>query len=172
MGIKHLNHANSITGLVAEYTVTGSAVSEIPFSNLNILQDRVYRFYIKASNATASDVAIHLFLNGDTTATNYYTQLFYSTGATAAGVNSNDAAIAYLIASDRVFAEGVVGLVGGKAKACVQGHRGSGANLYVRNYNYETTSTSLTDVTSMLFKISTGTNAFAVGSYIAIYKGL
>ena len=56
-------YANS---LLAEYIVSGSAVTSIDFSGLDINTHKSYRVEIDWINPTASPTAMSVFINGDT----------------------------------------------------------------------------------------------------------
>lgn len=76
---------------VAETTVTGSPVTSISFTGLNLNTDKVYWVFYKLKNASASASAINLYFNNDTTATNYYRQRLYVNNTTLDAGRTNDA---------------------------------------------------------------------------------
>jgi len=77
--------------LIDEITVSGGAVTQIDFTGLDINKHKGYRIEIEAQNAVASTVLLEMFVNGDTTSINYYSQTLVSTGASVTSSRANDA---------------------------------------------------------------------------------
>jgi hypothetical protein len=74
---------------IAETTVS-AAVTTVSFTNLDINTDKAYIFVIKCYNPTANDTHVKLFINNDTTVTNYYTQRLTGEGTTVSSARVND----------------------------------------------------------------------------------
>ena len=78
---------------IGEVVVTGSAVTDIDFSSLNLDADRVYQMeVIVAPGATGAHI-IAMYLSGDTTNGNYYSQLGYFLTTIAGGSGAANANI-------------------------------------------------------------------------------
>jgi hypothetical protein len=65
---------------IAEISVS-SNVDYVDITGLNINNDRVYVLYSIVKNPTSTAGSIKLYVEGDTTNTNYYTQRTYSSGS-------------------------------------------------------------------------------------------
>lgn len=63
--------------LLAEQETVGD-VTDVTFSNLNINEDRLYRIYMEVANPTVSTSNYHIYFNGDTTVTNYWSNIIYA----------------------------------------------------------------------------------------------
>jgi len=74
---------------VVDTEVTGAAVTTITVTGLDLDSAKAYLILFKTKNPTATDGHIQLFINNDTTATNYYTQDLTAYGASLAVVRSN-----------------------------------------------------------------------------------
>lgn len=69
-----------------EIVVSGAAVTSVTFSNLNINLDDLYVIHCTIKNALASLRNARIYINGDTTVTNYHSQyLRVSAGVVSAG---------------------------------------------------------------------------------------
>jgi hypothetical protein len=75
---------------IASEIVSGAAVTSIQFTGLDLDTDGHYLIRLFFTNATGSDSAVYLEVNGDTTLTNYYNQALQAAaaGASAARINS------------------------------------------------------------------------------------
>jgi len=90
--------------LVERKTLTGVG-NAFDFQNLSILTGRIYKLYVYADNSTANNSVISIYLNHDTTATNYYSQLVEGIDAVPGAARANNASCGYLGASSSIVAE-------------------------------------------------------------------
>jgi hypothetical protein len=79
---------NSV-GLLAEQETVG-AVTDVTFSNLNIVNDRLYRIYMEVENPTVSTSNYHIYFNGDVVATNYWSNILYAANGSTNFVSVNE----------------------------------------------------------------------------------
>lgn len=154
--------------LVAEYIVTGSARTEVTFSDLDGNADGGYVVVMRAINATANLSNISICINGDTTGANYYTQYvsFGGTTVVASRYQSHDWGI--LAASAKMASVSNVVVVGSIAKIFSQSNRldGSAAMLYHALTDY---TVSISNITSLTILASVA-NSLAIGSTFSIYR--
>ena len=75
--------------LLADYTVSGSAISSYTFSGLNITSDDEVVFVSDITNQNNTSF-LYLYVNGNTTTTNYNSQQIEATGTNVSGVRTND----------------------------------------------------------------------------------
>lgn len=153
-------------GLLAEFEVTGSPVTSINFSGLDINTHKSYRVEIDNVSNGASYIA--LFVNGDNTQTNYYTQQIFTTSATVSGTNSNASRFGYQAAEDNLATvsatihKGANGLV--TFESLCSCDRNESACFFGRKTG------TVANVTQLTFTHAL-TNGFGVGSKIRIYRG-
>lgn len=155
--------------LLAEYTVTGSAVTSIDFSGLDINTHKSYRIEIEWNNVSASSVFLNGFINGDTVQTNYYSQLFNITGTSVAGEKSNNARLAYPFSNEKVALTANISINQGYATTRSLVTRGIGSTVLLEIISMSKIAT-VTNITQLTFT-SSGASAIGVGSKIRIYRG-
>jgi len=68
----------------------------VDFINLDINSDLLYALFFNLYNNTGSTVRYFLYVNGDYTDTDYYTQVIYGDGSTIAASRNNDPGFATL----------------------------------------------------------------------------
>jgi len=74
--------------VVENKTLVANATSVV-FSGLDVDSDNIYFLYYNINNAAGANANIGLYANNDTTATNYYTQVFQASGAVSTPARSN-----------------------------------------------------------------------------------
>ncbi len=151
--------------LLAEYVVSGSAVTSIDFSGLDINTHKSYRAEVELVNGTASSADIYCFFNGNTTLTNYYSQLLQSNTSTTTSIRLNKASVFSLTASSIV--NGVVIVL--PKIAIAQSIRNIGSTIMHETYSMAKTIPE-SNITQLTFT-SSATSAIGVGSKIRIYRG-
>lgn len=72
-----------------EQIVSGAAVTSITFSNLNINLDDIYIIHCTIKNVSVGAQNARIYVNGDTTVTNYYSQLYNVNNAVFFGIRLN-----------------------------------------------------------------------------------
>jgi hypothetical protein len=78
---------------VMEINVT-SNTTQVTITGLDINTDKFYLMFTKWKNSTTTRAPISMYVEGDTTATNYYVQFLGADGATLGANRENDAYIA------------------------------------------------------------------------------
>lgn len=154
-------------GLLAEYTVSGSAVTSIDFSGLDINTHKSYRVEIEM--VTMSACVLYCFVNADTTVTNYYTQTSGG-GATAwSGGRYNTPATITASATGNHIGNFSVERVNGVPNFVGIGSSQLGTTPVF--YNFFTLKTAtVANITQLTFTSSVA-SAIGVGSKIRIYRG-
>lgn len=165
---------NSVKGidyksLLVEYTVTGSAVTSIDFSGLDINTHKSYRIEIEWNNISGSAVNLYAFINGDATVTNYYSQLFDSNGVTSAGVRYNTASLACPSANEKVSINAGISINQGYVTTRSFATRGVGSTVLTELISISKTAT-VTNITQLTFTASVA-SSIGVGSKIRLYRG-
>ena len=158
---------------IGEVVVTGSAVTDIDFSSLNLDADRVYQMeVIVAPGATGAHI-IAMYLSGDTTNSNYYSQLGYFL-ASSAGAGASAAANIFFnnslpdTSAAYSFTVKLMKVAGHKPTATSIGVavHNDGAPFF-SSYAYRHNSTA--NVTSIKLR-NTITNGFGVGTVVRLYR--
>jgi len=92
--------------VVAEVTVDADC-DYIDFTGLDINTDKEYILFANIKNPTADNSVYYIFVEGDYTTTNYYTQYIYAAGTSVSANRPNNPQILYVTAGNggmaRVF---------------------------------------------------------------------
>lgn len=156
---------NENRSLLAEIIVT-SDLASVEFTGLDILSHKSYR--IEFDWISGLTLPIDLFINGDTTATNYWNQELQINGATVTGVKTNTAHIAYSNTNKAKYVIFVQMDALGFVQATSQGITGLGSGSLAENY-YWLKVASVTNVTTL--KLQSATSGILIDSQIRIYRG-
>lgn len=78
---------------IGQVLVSGSAVTDIDFSGVDLDADKSYRMEVYVVPGATGAHLLGLYYNSDTTATNYRSQLGYAFGTSASGAAYNNAEI-------------------------------------------------------------------------------
>lgn len=158
-------YANS---LLAEYVVSGSAVTSVDFSGLDINTHKSYRVEIEW--VTVGTPNLNCFVNNDTVATNYYTQQYGGSAAVYTGARGNVPNICHSNGTNiSILCNAVIGVAGGKV--CMNSQYSSQADASITGNSAVVTKTStVVNVTQLTFT-STVAGGIGVGSKIRIYRG-
>jgi len=89
--------------IIKDVTVSGAAVSSIDLTGLDIGTHIQYLLLAKILNAYAGSNYLDLYVNGDTTRTNYYSQYLDQDGATRTKARENNPIIGKLDTSTEAF---------------------------------------------------------------------
>ncbi|WP_067176968.1 hypothetical protein [Sulfurospirillum sp. UCH001] len=156
--------------LLAEYVVTGSAVTSIDFTGLDINTHKSYRVEISIANATANSSGLYCFINGDTNLTNYYRELVQFDGTTIGANRANNPQIITLQPSSSLsLTSNVQRGDNGYARAINFGNSSNGSSILKEDSTLVKTAT-VSNITQLTFTTSV-VNAIAIGSKIRIYRG-
>jgi hypothetical protein len=164
------------SGLLWEYEVTGAAETSIDTGSiLDINTHKSYRIEIDWYNSSGTSYAARLFVNGDTTVTNYDSQYLYANHTTITGARENNANLLSALNGHSISAVIHVGMVAGSGSnnyaritnSGAPASAGSSIDLLLRTVAYRT---SITNITQLTFS-PTGASAIGVGTKIRIYRG-
>lgn len=153
-------------GLYTEFTVVDNPTTSINFSGLDINTHKSYRVEIDNVSNGASYIA--LFVNGDNTQTNYYTQQIFVTSATVVGININASRFGYQAAEDNLATVSATIHKGANGLVTFESLCSCDRNESACSFGRKTG--TVTNVTQLTFT-HTLTNGFGVGSKIRIYRG-
>jgi len=158
--------------LLAEYTVSGSAVSNIQFTGLDINTHKSYRVEVELINASASAIALYAFVNGDTTTANYYSQEGYFGGVAYSALRSNQPQVAGVAGSMSFSATINLNLISGipALTAIIARNLGASASSIEVEFTAVSKTASVANITQLDFTSSVA-SAIGVGSKIRIYRG-
>lgn len=154
--------------LVFEYEVTGSAVTTIPATGLDLNADGgCYEIVFEIVSATATDSYIYLFISNDTTVTNYTSHYIASASTT---VSTNSVNLPYFAYTYETGQYGLVianlSLINSHSVVNAQSFSDNAA--YARmTYIYK--STTDTNITRLDFTCATA-SGIGVGSKVKIFK--
>ena len=154
--------------LVADVTVA-TATTQVDFSGLNFGKDDDLLLVSGVVNAIASDVALNLYVNNNTTATNYYTQVLTSDATSVTSVRVNVMRSLNLTPSDTSIAYHKIKLTNnGYCVFQTDATRRIPSSPLSTNY-FATTTFTLTSITQLTVLANT-TNAIGVGSRFQLYR--
>lgn len=153
---------------IAEYEVTGSAVTSIDFTGLDINAHKSYRIELEAiDGATGSDIS--LYVNGDTTATNYYHQYIYANGASVSSGRANNPTVVAIISGTNSSSVINVLRVNGYPHILSLINRSGSSTIELIQRTIQKTGT-VTNITQLTFT-SNVANGIGVGTKVRIYRG-
>lgn len=156
--------ANSGYSLIAEHVVSGSAVTSIDIAGLDINAHNGYRIEIEIAGGVST--ALSMYINGDTTPTNYYQETLQATGATVGSSNNNNAVIT---SGAYAFIKGAMALIGGIMRYTGTAIVGTTTGMYVYNKSLGKTA-SVANITQITL-IASVASAIGIGSKVRIYRG-
>lgn len=155
---------------VADITVS-SNTTQVDITGLNIDKGSEYLLVSDVSNSTSSFPGVNLFVNNNTTQSNYYNQTILGNGTSSAAVRGNHANFTdqTTLGPNVVYSHIKLSNIGAYTS---QNYviRGSGSSsLQLRNRFISSTFENITNITQL--NIITGTtNAIATGSRFTLYK--
>lgn len=156
--------------LLAEYEVTGAAVTSIDFSGLDINTHKSYRIEIEAYNPAATESFVYLYINNDTVASNYYSQQQKTDGTGVTAGRSNSAALFWVGAGQRMSGDAKLAITPGWYAMAVSDHTSNPSSLLVRQIYALVKTATVTNITQLTFTASVA-NAIGIGSKVRIYRG-
>lgn len=156
--------------ILAEYTVTGAAVTSIDFSGLDInAHGGGYEIELRLINATASAPDIYGFVNGDTVNGNYYYQLLSTSGASVSAGQAPQALIGYMNASAPTHIKLDVAIISSKANLMFFTNRGVGTTSPTLWHGNTSKQATVINITQLTFTSSVA-GAIGIGSKIIIRR--
>lgn len=154
---------------VYDTEVTGSAVTSIDITNLDINTDKMYLILFFPNNTSASTSGYSLFINNDTTVTNYYRQEFYCTGGTLNSSNNNDALFAHALAGGSSIAIGWLIRDGAGNARCLSHLNHSLTTTLMQQNRFLAKTATVANITQITLTAGIA-NAIGIGSRLIIYK--
>ena len=155
--------------LLAEYEVTGSAVTSIDFSGLDINTHKSYRIEFELINPVSNYIQYFIYINGDTTNSNYWSQSAVGSGGYMYPARDNSPTFGFVNANGRIFGNILVSLCGGIPYLVATNARFTQTNLEVAMHAIAKT-VGVANITQLTFTASVA-NSIAVGSKVRIYRG-
>lgn len=164
-GIKTLNSLAQ-GRLVWEHTVTGSAVSSVTATGLDILRDGSYKVIVGAIATGGTRVDCRMYVNGDTADGNYTTRYISGSGTTVATGSQSIPLCGVLetTASTLDYVVGDVSLVNGYMCFNMSVNIVTSASLHFGKHNV-----SQSNITQLSFVAPSG-NTYAAGSKFYILR--
>lgn len=152
----------------ADTVVSGSAVTSIDFTGLDLDAAKAYFIVVRLMNASATSRSVSMYFNNDTTATNYYEQLIDGDGSTAAAARANNAVVQTMPVSESSTGFYVIAREVGKVKTIGMMTNNDGSALSIQNHSHvwDVTATNVTRITFT----SAGADTIEVGSRIMIFS--
>ena len=155
--------------LLAEYEVTGAAVTQIDFTGLDINSHKSYMVDIECKNQFALVSSIYMLINGDMTITNYWNNLLYATTNASSGRTNNPTIASMQPSSPGAAKVSIFRDIDGNVRAISNAIEGAPSILNVLHFSYAKIA-SVTNITRLTFA-SAVANAIGIGSKIRIYRG-
>lgn len=155
--------------LLADITV-GTATTSVDITGLNIGKGDEVLLVSSMNNVVANTSEARIFINGNTTVSNYYTQRIYamSTSRGASRFNSSTAIINDNV--DTTLAITTIKLTNSGFFVCQsQNSRKIGTGSLLLDDWYATSTFTVTSITSLKIESSL-TNAIGIGSRFQLYK--
>lgn len=154
--------------LVSSQTVSGSAVTDVTFSSLNLAADGRYQLEMSILNAVGSAPALSLFFNADTTASNYRSQIMTQTGSSISAGGNNNAIIFSIVASSYAFSLlDIKRDISGRPRTIGSVARDEPASYVRQDFAHIRANTA--NVTSLTISSSVA-SAIGIGSVFKLYK--
>lgn len=155
--------------ILAQYEVTGSAVTSIDFSGLDInAHGGSYEIEIRWYSPVASTSFLFCFINNDTTSTNYYSVVDQADGTSQVTARNNNAGVSYSDGIAYHMVKGIIGISNGYAFAITENANGVGSAIKSRDYRMSKIA-SVANITQLTFVTGVASN-FGVGSKIIIRR--
>ena len=155
--------------LLAEYEVTGAAVTSIDFTGLDINAHKSYRIELDLVSGTGSNGNVSAYINGDTTDANYYFQYVQGDGGSVIAARGAGPKIGYVYGGDVSVIVAWVQLVDGYMFAETRDTQGAPSALVanIRSIRKTATVSNITQITLA----GQVTGMLGVGTKISIYRG-
>jgi 3D (Asp-Asp-Asp) domain-containing protein len=155
---------------VADITV-GSNTTQVDISSLSIDKDSEYLLVSDYVHGAAGN-NFDLFVNNNTTLTDYYTQRIQGNGSTASASRDNSARVGYLDSNNlRFLSYGHIKLsnIGAYTSQNYSMQDMGTSSMFLRNDFVSSVAENITSITSINVR-SRATNGFGVGTRLQLYK--
>ena len=154
--------------LLADVTVTGSAITSYTFSGLEINADEEVILVSDVYNTVLGN-GIKLFANGNTTLTNYYTQYIDVDSTTISSNRNNSNDMSYCPVGYSFIITNIKLTNNGYFTFQAHANRNYGGSGIMIKENYITSTFTLSQITSLTVSHAS-TNGIAIGSRFQLYK--
>ena len=156
--------------LLAEYEVTGSAVTSIDFTGLDINSHKSYRIEIEAYNPAATESFVYAYINNDTVGSNYYSQQQKTDGTGVTAGRANSAALFWVGAGQRMSGDAKLAITPGGYAMAVSNHTSNPSSLLARQIYAWVKMATVSNVTQITLVGSTA-SSLGIGTKVRIYRG-
>jgi hypothetical protein len=153
---------------VADITTTANA-TQVDISSLSIGKDSEY---LLVSDFNSGNTNVGLYVNDNTTATNYYTQTIIGDGSSASAVRNNDSFIAFVSNELRALSYVHIKLseIGAyTAQSYTIRHYGTTSPI-LQNLFASSTAENITSITKLNVRSVTGSDRILSGTRFILYK--
>jgi len=167
--IATLTVSNPIAGVenLIYSTTTASTVTDFTISNLDYGKYHYFNMTIIAKNALDSEVSLHLFVNGDTTATNYWAQRIIANSTGSSGERSNDGNITPMFNLSTNIITCKIMIAGERLNTICSSIKSHNTNIVMLYGSRSLNTVETTNITSITLHTGTA-NAFSSGSKIIL----
>lgn len=155
---------------LVDVIVSGSAVTQVDISGLNIGKGEEYVLVFEIVNPTASVPSFRLFANANYTDTNYYAQTLQVDNATIGASRVNIASLGYAQPNNKLFGMAKIKLTNnGYFVFQVDGNYDVGLSTFYLATRNTTSTFTMTSITSLrIFSIVA--SSIGIGSRFQLYK--
>lgn len=165
----NLTQINPAYTLVSD-VVVGTATTSVDFTGLSIGKEDDYMFVSTVVNGTASGALYRLFVNNNTTNTNYYYQSVDSNGTSNTASRANEQALCYAFANSTSFNISLLKLTNnGYYLTQSNNHRYVGSSSTYISKIVSTSTFTATSITQLTITASVA-SAIGAGSRFQLYK--
>jgi len=163
-----VNVAANVMEKIAEVEVS-SDTDYVEFTGLDGNSAWFYVLFASIKNPTSNNSEYYLFVNEDTTTTNYYTQSIYANGTTIATTNVNLPRLGHCTSGKSLIANVTISKdAADYFRAISLCNRESPTNLYP-HLNFIAKSATITNITSLRIQAETA-SAIGAGSKFILFK--
>lgn len=166
-GAKFFTMSRLIYTRTAILTTTALSTS-VEITGLNINENGGYTIIVEYKNGTATAHGLSMYINGATTATDYYSQKITADGTAVDAARTNDAVVLAVNASDLAFANINLSRAVGYAFANSACARDPGSPTELANYAWSK-SAGVSNITSVTFTAGVA-DGIGVGTTFKIYR--
>ena len=153
-----------------EYITKTTLAATNQYINVTGLSGTKFLVFFKLKNASAADKEIYLEVNGDTTATNYYTQLLSADNAVVAGTRVNSAYVGKILNASHQSGFMILTIspdnyLTAQNTFC----KAVSSSVAINGSTIINDTTAMSSITQIRLK-HTDANGFAIGSEVSVYE--
>lgn len=155
---------------LADITVSGSAVTQVDITGLNLVKGEEYVLVFEIINPTASVPSFRLFANSNYTDTNYYSQTLQVDNTTIGASRVNIASLGYAQPNNKLFGIAKIKLTNkGYFVFQVDGNYDVGLSTFYLATRHTTSTFTMTSITSLRI-FSVVASSIGIGSRFQLYR--